>query len=488
SVSQSNIGGPSPFWQQYAYDSVGNRTQKIVRTAAGATTTVNTFGGVASGPHRRVQSQTTSPSGAVVTNGFSFDGAGNQTSTMVGADQKTLGWDAEGELVSVSGGSTAESSVYDASGNRLIRTDAAGSTVFLPGGMEVKVTPANVVSATRWYTFGGRTVAYRNASGVAAMVVVIPDHQGTPAGTVAQSNWAAGVTRTRTDPFGAARSTATGTNGRGFLAATVDTTGLVALGARYYDPAAGVFVSVDPVLDNRNTAQFNAYVYSGNNPITWSDPSGLAWVNPIMRPDGGGSTKYKYRPGVIPKASPKAEADPAPDDRIEKIARGIYKWPLYFAFGPFVEPATAMTEIMQDAPIARKIVNGPATFIGRLIAKALGASCSTADNGLVVCTSARLNPGGGGTTVGEVFITTMDEETVMSRDGLLEHEQRHSAQWAGWGGGLLYPAAYAYASALSTVATGEYWKWNFFEWDAGLVKGRYVKLPSAPQSKGERRR
>ncbi|PZU46432.1 MAG: hypothetical protein DI566_08060, partial [Microbacterium sp.] len=33
SVSQSNIGGPSPFWQQYAYDSVGNRTQKIVRTA-----------------------------------------------------------------------------------------------------------------------------------------------------------------------------------------------------------------------------------------------------------------------------------------------------------------------------------------------------------------------------------------------------------------------------------------------------------------------
>ncbi|PZU43404.1 MAG: hypothetical protein DI566_14670 [Microbacterium sp.] len=274
-MSQSNIGGPSPFWQQYAYDSVGNRTQKIVRTAAGATTTVNTFGGVGSGPHRRVQTQTTSPSGAVVTNGFSFDGAGNQTSTMVGADQKTLGWDAEGELVSVSGGSTAESSVYDASGNRLIRTDGAGSTVFLPGGMEVKVTPANVVSATRWYTFGGRTVAYRNASGVAAMVVVIPDHQGTPAGTVAQSNWAAGVTRTRTDPFGAARSTATGTNGRGFLAATVDTTGLVALGARYYDPDAGRFVSVDPVLSPLNTAQFNAYDYAGNNPVTWSDPSGM---------------------------------------------------------------------------------------------------------------------------------------------------------------------------------------------------------------------
>ena len=52
------------------------------------------------------------------------------------------------------------------------------------------------------------------------------------------------------------------------------------LGARYYDEATGTFVSVDPQLDPQQPAQFHAYVYSGNNPMTWSDPSGL-WWNPI---------------------------------------------------------------------------------------------------------------------------------------------------------------------------------------------------------------
>ena len=101
------------------------------------------------------------------------------------------------------------------------------------------------------------------------------DHQGTPVGSILNTNWPGGITRTRTDPYGAARSAVTGTGGHGFLAATVDTTGLVSLGARYYDPDGGRFVSVDPVLSPLNTAQFNAYDYAGNNPLTWSDASGL---------------------------------------------------------------------------------------------------------------------------------------------------------------------------------------------------------------------
>ncbi len=275
SVSQAVVGGPSPFWQQFAYDAVGNRTQKVVRTAAGATTTVNSFGPATAGPHRRVQAQTTSPSGVVTTTGFAFDGAGNQTSTMVGANQKTLGWDAEGELTSVTGGGTNDSNVFDASGNRLIRSDASGSTVYLPGGTEVTVSPTNVVSVVRWYSFGGKTVAYRTGAGSAKQFSVFTDHQGSPVGSILNTNWAGGITRTRTDPFGAARSTVTSTAGHGFLAAPVDTTGLVSLGARYYDPDAGRFVSTDPVLSPLNTAQFNAYDYAGSNPLTWSDASGM---------------------------------------------------------------------------------------------------------------------------------------------------------------------------------------------------------------------
>ncbi|WEH30586.1 RHS repeat-associated core domain-containing protein [Streptomyces sp. AM 3-1-1] len=72
---------------------------------------------------------------------------------------------------------------------------------------------------------------------------------------------------------------------RGFVGGTDDPTGLVHLGAREYDPTLGRFLSVDPVIDETDPAQMNAYSYAHNNPITQADPDGL-------RPDGpaGGAT------------------------------------------------------------------------------------------------------------------------------------------------------------------------------------------------------
>lgn len=61
-----------------------------------------------------------------------------------------------------------------------------------------------------------------------------------------------------------------------FLGAVRDaSTGLTLLGARYYDEVLGQFVSVDPLLDTGVPAQFNAYSYAFNNPVTLSDPSGM---------------------------------------------------------------------------------------------------------------------------------------------------------------------------------------------------------------------
>ena len=46
---------------------------------------------------------------------------------------------------------------------------------------------------------------------------------------------------------------------------------------RYYDPVAGRFLSVDPVLTDENTgASFNRYVYVNNNPYKYVDPDGRA--------------------------------------------------------------------------------------------------------------------------------------------------------------------------------------------------------------------
>jgi RHS repeat-associated protein len=61
-------------------------------------------------------------------------------------------------------------------------------------------------------------------------------------------------------------------------------TGLVYLGARYYDPVIGRFLSADPVgFDEKNIHSFNRYAYANNNPYKFVDPSGhsplslIAW-------------------------------------------------------------------------------------------------------------------------------------------------------------------------------------------------------------------
>jgi RHS repeat-associated protein len=52
-------------------------------------------------------------------------------------------------------------------------------------------------------------------------------------------------------------------------------TGLQYFGARYYDPAVGRFMGVDPVgFQEVNLNSFNRYAYGNNNPVKYVDPDG----------------------------------------------------------------------------------------------------------------------------------------------------------------------------------------------------------------------
>jgi len=53
--------------------------------------------------------------------------------------------------------------------------------------------------------------------------------------------------------------------------------GLYYYRARYYDPKAGRFISEDPI---RFLAGPNFYAYVRNNPLRWTDPTGLQGTNP----------------------------------------------------------------------------------------------------------------------------------------------------------------------------------------------------------------
>lgn len=227
-------------------------------------------------------------------------------------------WDREGELVkTLTAGETCEAGVvdelgeaeyvYTGSGERVIRADAEAVTIYLPGGQEVTIPRDETrnVSAHRYYTFNGETIAVRDQRGLGGVTSLVNDHHGTPIVAIPNTTWTpASVRKQYADPFGATRgknATATasvgdrdgnGTPGdRGFLGKSEDTTGLNQVGARYYDQETGAFISPDPLLDPAKAQHLNAYSYSSQNPATLSDPSGLMQLDHLGG-GGGGASAY----------------------------------------------------------------------------------------------------------------------------------------------------------------------------------------------------
>lgn len=76
-------------------------------------------------------------------------------------------------------------------------------------------------------------------------------------------------------PFGGAIGASGSDRKFAYAGEIQDPTGLVYLGARYYEPELGRFVSLDPLLGSLSSPQTtNRYVYCANNPETCTDPSG----------------------------------------------------------------------------------------------------------------------------------------------------------------------------------------------------------------------
>jgi RHS repeat-associated protein len=162
----------------------------------------------------------------------------------------------------------------------LLQSDpTSGSTVFL-GDTELHVTAGTTVaSAVRTYSVGGIPVAERTSTaGVSGSVLrwLGADAQNTATLEVAAATGT--VVRRYTDPFGNPRGSApTWSSSHTLLNAPASTfNGLTTLGARQYDSALGRFLSVDSILAPFNPQQNNGYSYSANNPVTLSDPTGLA--------------------------------------------------------------------------------------------------------------------------------------------------------------------------------------------------------------------
>ncbi|KUO22338.1 hypothetical protein AQJ91_05050 [Streptomyces dysideae] len=281
----SDFAGPDPYQQQYAYDKMGNLqalTEKASASAAAVThdyhypgysADESTYTPDTARPHAATSVVTGSS-----TDSYGYDDAGQLTSRTVGGVSSTLAWSALHRVTSVKTGSDTTSYVYDSAGNAMLRS-APDETVLYLDGHELRKAGTAAARASRYYSAEGTSLAVRTAdsSSDGALTWLLGDSQ---ASTQLMVTAVGGVvTRRRYTPFGKQRGTTENlpsTIDRGYLGQPEDdSTGLSMLGARMYDPSLARFLSADEIAKPYSPQQLNAYSYSVNNPVAYSDPSGF---------------------------------------------------------------------------------------------------------------------------------------------------------------------------------------------------------------------
>ncbi|MGO4630383.1 RHS repeat-associated core domain-containing protein [Streptomyces sp. 2RAF24] len=297
------VGGIAPYWKSFTYDTAGNRktTTDHLTQSGPATSTYNydekTAGGTAR-PHLLSSTVTPPADAANPSTKYTYDEAGNTLTRTSGTQTQTLDWGPENDLTKVTEADGSETSyLNDAEGNRLIRRDTNGSTLYL-GETELRYDKTTkAVTATRYYSHAGQTVAVRTPG---SLTWLGSDLNGTTSVQIDATTQA--LTRRYTQPFGEDRGPAptTWTGDKGFVGGTKDPTGLTHLGAREYDPTTGRFISADPIADLKGPQQINGYAYSNNNPVTFADPDGrflfgLITIATVIVPLVIAATNYVHR-------------------------------------------------------------------------------------------------------------------------------------------------------------------------------------------------
>ncbi|MFJ3914167.1 polymorphic toxin-type HINT domain-containing protein [Streptomyces vinaceus] len=300
-AGKPSVGGPAPYWQQYEYDLLGNRTKLVKKdttgNAAKDTTVTQTFGGRQNtpsadpktgggtgGPHALMTSTETGPSGTKVTS-YTFDAGGNTASITSTPGTKQLTWNDQGKLdkITGTGESAGTSYLYDTGGNQLIRRDPGSTTLNLGTDQITLDTATGKVSDVRTYAApGGLSITRTTTAGKSAFTYQSSDHHGT--GGVQFNATDLAQVRRASDPFGNDRgpqpAPGAWAGDKGFVGGTKEkATGFTLLGAREYDPTTGRFLSPDPLIAAGDPQQWNAYAYSNNSPINQSDPSGLMSIS-----------------------------------------------------------------------------------------------------------------------------------------------------------------------------------------------------------------
>ncbi|WP_308285993.1 DUF6042 family protein [Streptomyces ardesiacus] len=274
----SALSGPAPYWTSYTYNTAGQRATETEHTSTATAKTTYCYTNTEQ-PHT-LTGTTSKADCTTPERTYTYDTTGNTTQRPGAAGDSTqnLAWSDEGKLTQVTEGAQSSDYLYGADGTLLIRTTENGERVLYAGTTELHLRADGTTWAQRYYTADGITAGMRtNQTGTTNVTFLISDHHGTS--SLAVDRLDQKYTKRYTTPFGEDRGKplyGPWPDDKGFLGKTRDiTTGLTHIDAREYDPTIGQFISVDPLLEANRPQTLNGYSYGANNPLTFSDPSGM---------------------------------------------------------------------------------------------------------------------------------------------------------------------------------------------------------------------
>jgi RHS repeat-associated protein len=305
SRASTNGAGSGQYTHSYAYNKTGNITSFAGVSYAyngGKPHAVTHLGGVQR---------------------FWYDANGNMTKRVEGGvtyDPQV--YDVQNRLVSVTRVGTGTTTfAYDAAGIRVKTVRPNGDTIYTPfPTYEEEVRGATTIKRSS-YGLVGQTIALRVSgdpvSGNNRLFFYYVDHLGSTSIMLRSNGDFVSGSTARYHPFGGWRTTPNQTiTDRGFTGHAHNNTGandlgLVYMGARFYLPGVGRFLSADVLVpDPTNPQQFNRYSYVLNNALRYTDPSGRYCYDPSSGPDLVGTcvnedgSTYSLLPPTLPSNKP----------------------------------------------------------------------------------------------------------------------------------------------------------------------------------------
>ena len=270
-----NASGPYGY-RNYTYNNLGN-IQSMVNYENGQKDTLTYTYDTANGKYRLTQASSTYHG----TRSYTYNSKG-QVATYTKGSAWTCSYDMDGLMykAEVVGQRPKFLSEYDALGRRVVANEPADAS----NGYYTHIFMGDKVAYDPAETMDDCPTCYVYADGLLiSKLIYTPtlernylhlDHLG----SVRKATDASGsvVYSVRYEPYGAPWQESGSENPLGYLGRKMDTTiGWYCLGARFYDPEIGRFMSEDPVLGSLSSPlTLNRYSYCAGDPINRADPNG----------------------------------------------------------------------------------------------------------------------------------------------------------------------------------------------------------------------